>query len=608
MENGEDIIGELKSGGRTEKELKYGGYLSLDHDIPFLIIYRSVPNDSHTARLARAGASYLILSEDHFEYFQDLITRLIEKMDKRFRAFIFIEIYTGPRDNSEFVIRGPSHKLSVSLKVLREELENIKSYKQDETFLGVRVEHTKDRLNSERKVFFSIEEFKNYGCTFIGLEVPPVYRNEQGEVYPVYFKQFRNQFIEAVHKSVLEFIRVQTSSELASYEALGKRNIHDKLFEIDKGLTEIENAYPFLLLIAPVNMQTIRKRFFESNFEKVEPYNYRLLPIDPDLQKRKLYNLRIDEIDDPALAFLFEEKREQIDQELTMLKERGTNNFFYGSLRLYKGIRKKLLHEAQLILENIPENTDQQKGKERDAGDFSELAKNEFDYFREQVSDFSSNVHIRDDVNIIMVSGGELYLPSDYTMTQEEAAGIVQHEIGTHALTYYNGSQQPLTQLSQGLANYESLQEGMAVLSEYLVGSLTGNRLRHMAGRVIGGQALLDNADFKEVFNLLHSTYGFSKAPAFNITSRVFQGGGFLKDIVYLRGMADLRDYFHHKGGLEILWSGKFALEHVPLIKSLTEREVLKPARLKPRYLETKGFEKRMNKLREGIALSKLVS
>src|SRR5690606_14412968 len=100
-------------------------------------------------------------------------------------------------------------------------------------------------------------------------------------------------------------------------------------------------------------IQAVRECFFKTNFEELIAYHYRLLPIDPDILKRKLYNLRIDEIDDPAISFLFDEKREEIDQQLTMLKERGSKNFFFRSVRLYQGLDKKIVAEAELILNTI---------------------------------------------------------------------------------------------------------------------------------------------------------------------------------------------------------------------------------------------------------------
>ncbi len=602
----EQLVPTLKDGGTTIKDLPHNGYLFLEHDVPFLMIYRQVSNDTVTQRLARTGASYLIIGDGDFHYFKNYVNELTEKMSARFGTFIIIEVYTGHAESTEFVIKGPSHKLPVSLDVLKAELEKIKS-KKYKIKLSARVEQTKDRRPESDEKFFSIEDIKNRGGTFIGLEVPPVYFNEAEKLYPLYFKKFRNHFAKAIQKSVYEFIRIQTSSKLASYSALGKRKIHKEVFKIDKKLTEIENSYQFLLLVAPVNIQSLRDGFFKSHFKDIESYHYRLLPIDPDILKRKLYNLRIEEIDDPALSYLFDEKREEIDQQLTMLKERGSKNFFYSSVRLYKGLEKNIVTEAEMILQNIPENTDDVTEKMLNAEEFAKLAEEEFDFFREQAPDFTCKVHIRKDVNIIMVSKGELYLPADYTLTERDARALIQHEIGTHALTYYNGSQQPLSQLAVGLADYDALQEGMAVLSEYLIGGLSGNRLRILAGRVIAGQALLDGADFATMFNLLHTTYGFSKEPAFNITSRMFQGGGFLKDVIYLKGLVHLKEYIMNGGDLEFLLSGKFALKHLPTIKDLTDRGLLQPLKIKPRYLNNSDYKEKINNIKKGISLSKLI-
>lgn len=606
MQHTENILDDLKPGERTVSELPYGGYIFLEHDIPSLLIYRKIPNDKATRRLARSGASYLIIGEENPDFFKSFLLELTKKMAARFGSFLLLEIYSGKAESTEFVIRGPSHKLPVSLNVLKEKLEAIKSRKFG-VELSARIEQTKQRQLVGVEALLAIEDMKTIGGTLIGLEVPPVYRDEEGKVYPVYFRQFRNQFASAIQKSVFEFIRVQTSSKLRSYNALGKRNIHKEVFKIDRQLTEIESGYQFLLLLAPVNIQQIRQRFFETNFKEVNEYHYRLLPIDPDLLKRKLYNLRIDEIDDPALAYLFDEKREEIDHQLTMLKERGSKRFLYSSMNLYKGVEKKILSEAKLILENIPEDHEEEKNELLDVEDFKKLAEEEFAFFKEQIPAYEGKVHIRKDVNIMMVSQGELYLPSDYKLTHSGAKALIQHEVGTHALTYFNGQQQPLSQLAIGLADYEALQEGIAVLSEYLIGGLSGNRLRILAGRVVAGDALLDDCNFKSVFNLLYSQYDFTKERAFNITSRMFQGGGFLKDIIYLKGLVQLQKFVMKGGNLEDLLAGKFALKHVPVIKDLTERGLLIPPKLKPRYLSHPDFEEKINKFKQGISLSKMI-
>ncbi|MGB3774925.1 MAG: tyrosine/phenylalanine carboxypeptidase domain-containing protein, partial [Leeuwenhoekiella sp.] len=555
---------------------------------------------------ARSCASHLIIGDTNFSYFKTLLNDITQKMAKKFGSFLLLEIYSGSLGSTEFVVRGPAHKLPASVEELKCALSKIESRKYKEQ-LTARIEQTRQRHESSMSELYSVDELKKFGATLLGLEIPPVYRSDIGKVYPIYFRKFRNNFTKALQKAMFEFVRVQTTAQLPSYNALGRRNIHEQVFKIDQELAEIQSSYQFLLLVAPVNIQALRQRFFDTNFNEINDYHYRLLPVDPDLLKRKLYNLRIDEIDDPALSFLYDEKREEIDQELTMLKERGSKNFFYSSIRLYKGLAKNILAEAELLLRNNPETPPEPQDQMMDVQAFRKLAQDEFKYFREQSVGFNSKVHIRDDVNVMMVSEGELYLPSDYKMTHNEAQALIQHELGTHALTYYNGSQQPLKLMAQGMADYDPLQEGIAVLAEYLVGALNCNRLRILAGRVIAGAALLDGADFKNMFSLLHVEYGFSKEYAFNITSRMFQGGGFLKDIIYLKGLVELRDYMGSGGELLPLLAGKFALKHVNIVKDLTERGLMLPPKIKPRYFNASCFEDRMTAFKNNIALSKMI-
>ena len=602
----EELLENLTPGKRTMSELPHGGFLVLEHDVPALLIYRKKPNDKATLRLARTAASYLIIGDSHFEYFRAFIKELTSKMADRFGSFILLELYKGEPGALDFIIKGPSHKMPASLETLSEELSAIDSRRYN-VKLGASITNTKARQKPGDEPLFDIDELKAAGGTLLGLELPPVYCTKKGKIYPLYFKMFRDKLAKAIQKTIFEFIRVQTTSDIHSYHTLGRRRIHEEVLKIDRQITEIQSRYDFLWLVAPVNIQALRQGFFDSNFEKIDAYHYRLLPVDPDLLKRELYNLRIDEIDDPSLSYLYSEKREELDKELTMLKERGSRNFFYSSVRLYRGVPRNVLAEAKLILETIPEDHGEKDEKTINAHAFRELAEAEFDFFREQAPHFEAKIHIRDDVNIIMVSSGELYLPEDYTMTQLEAQALIQHEIGTHALTYFNGRQQPLSQLSAGFADYDATQEGIAVLSEYLGGGLTGNRLRILAGRVVAGEDLMNGADFKSVFHHLYTDYGFGKERAFNITSRMFQGGGFLKDIIYLKGLVELRDYLGKDGDLKPLLAGKFALKHTDIINDLTQRELLNPPKIVPRYFDQPDFTTKIEAFKKGITLSKMI-
>ena len=610
----EKIVEELQEKCEIEKHLPGGGFLHMSDELPYLVIYRNEDEDIEkgkdraTVRLILSEASFLIIGNKDFEGYQRLMFCLSEAMSSKFKSFLIIEVFAGAPESRKFKIKGPAEKLSTTIKVLQEELDDVDSGYRALQLGSTEVQDTLERQPEGKKPLLNLEQLKASGCLLLGIEVPPVYRSKEGEDYPVFFRSFKDDFVVALHKTIFQFIRIQTSSGVKSYRALGQKTLQNKVKEIDRQLAEIETSYQFLWLVSPANIRQIKDTFFESNYEKVLNYHYRLIPFDPDVLKRRLYNLKLEEIDDPALSYIFREKREELDLQISMLSDRGSDNFFYNSMMLFGKISNDLQHEAETILKEVPEKEDHAFESIMKAEDFKVLANREFDYFREQDENFSSKVHIRDDVNILMVSRGELYLPSDYKLNANETKALIQHEIGTHVLTYYNGNQQPLKLLSIGLTDYDTLQEGLAVLSEYLVGGLTGNRMRTLAGRVVAASARMHGADFKEIFRLLNKDYNFKPQRAFNITSRIMQGGGFTKDISYLKGLVQLKKHLEEGGELAPLLTGKFALEHMPIISELNERRVLSPVKLTPRYLHTEETRKKLSQIREGIPLSKLIN
>ena len=204
---------------------------------------------------------------------------------------------------------------------------------------------------------------------------------------------------------------------------------------------------------------------------------------------------------------------------------------------------------------------------------------------------------------------GKLMVNSDMTVPQSRVDALLAHEIGTHLLTYYNGRLQPFQQLYSGLAGYEELQEGLAVLSEYLVGGLSRSRLKQLAGRVVAVRHLADGASFVETYRELTRDFGFAKRPAYNITMRVFRGGGLTKDAVYLRGLVAILQYVKQGGDLNPLLVGKMAVEHIPIIKELQYRKVQKEAPITPRYMQNPEAMARLDDIRRrNLSVLDLVS
>ncbi|TQD40647.1 flavohemoglobin expression-modulating QEGLA motif protein [Haloflavibacter putidus] len=601
------ILTTLREENAVNCELPGDGWMHVENNLPYLIIYRQIDEETGIKKMINSGGSYLIIGKDKFEGYQEFLKQLSHQRATRFGSYMLFEMYLGKKDSRKFVIKGPADRITSTLQLLDEELKKSTNLSED-LKLTADIQDTKHRQAPNTKALMSIDEAKKTGALLVGLEIPPVFKDEEYGIFPLFFRKFRDFLIPAVQRAVYDFIRVQTKDPVKSYYALGRQSLKQLVFDIDKELSAIGQSFQFLWLVAPVNIQNIKKTFFDSNYQKVVDYHYRLLPIDPSLLKRRLYNLRIDEINDPAMNYIFNEKREELDKQITMLNERGSKNFFYNSIRLFKGVDNELCVQAQDILDKVPPEEVTNKEDMCDAHYFHDLAHKEFNYFKEQDSNFDCKVHLRDDVNIMMVSNGELYIPNNYTMSAKEAKALVQHEVGTHVLTYYNGRSQPLQQLSVGLADYEFLQEGMAVMAEYLIGGLTANRLRTLAGRVIAGQALIDGGGFQEIFRLLHQEKDFSADMAFNITSRIMQGGGFIKDIIYLKGLIELRHYLEDDGEYEPLVTGKFALKHLNVIQELTQRNVLKTPRLKPSYLTNPDAKKRLQLIRDGLPISQMIT
>ena len=602
------ILQNLEDNQQVECHLPGGGYLQINEKLPYLFVYRIAnPVDPATVRLILSESSYLIIGTKDFDGYSNLIWALADKMSSIFKSYLLFEFYTSNKGNNTFKIKGPAERLPSTMKVLKEEILSINK-KFDFLNLEVEVENTAERHKEGTPPLLSISEAKESGSLVLGLEIPPIYKNEEGLEYPVFFRSFRKELLRAFHTAIYDYIRVQTTSGVKSYISLGRKKLQKTVFEIDKELTKIERSFKFLWLVSPANIRQIKNTFFESNYQKIINYHYRLLPIDPDILKRRLYNLKIEEIDDPAISHIFNEKRDELDQQISMLNERGSKNFFYNSIRLYKGVEPELLKEALNIVNTLSEETEEENASTYlDAKDLKKLVVQEFNFYKKQNPNFESQVHIREDVNILMVAFGELYIPSDAKFTSAEAKAMVQHEVGTHILTHFNGMQQPLEQLAIGLADYDTLQEGISVLSEYMVNGLTINRMRLLAGRVLACHALINGANFQEIFKDLHENFGFGPHAAFNITSRVMQGSGFIKDVIYLRGIVQLRDYLQKGGELEPLFIGKYALKHTRVIDELKNRKVLKEATILPSYFKSEESKKKLKKIQEGLPLTEMI-
>lgn len=597
---------------RVRRTLPSKGRLHIDRQLPFLCVYRQPPDhaDVGTEWLVKGEASYLVAPGEprHRRSVSELVEAVAKTLSAEFGAFLILEIWAAPEGGKAndpavptvlptFTIHAPAAAaMARPIEALEKRLRRVKVLKQ-----GVQVDVIRDGRGypPSLRPLLTNAEARALNCHFIGIAVPPVYRKANStDQFPILARSLRHGLSLALRQTWYEFSRRLTTHRPPHYHALGRRAVVKAVWDIDRQLADVSNQFDYLLQLTPVNANSAWKRFSRDRFEKVPEFHYRPLPVDPALLKRQLYKIPVERVEDPALQRLFREKQEELELKLTMLRDRDTRRFLNESLQLFGGVSDDLLQLATDLLNQLSGKGQRDKGQKLDAAAFARRVEDECAYYRQLCPEFKARSQVSDDVSGLIVTRGKLLINSDLNLPPSRVEALLAHEVGTHLVTYYNGRQQPFQQLYSGLAGYEELQEGLAVLAEYLMGGLCRLRMRQLAARVVAVRQLTDGASFVETFRLLDREWAFTQRSAYNITMRVYRGGGLTKDAVYLRGLKAMLRYAQRGGDLNPLLVGKMALEHIPTIKELQYRKVLTPAPIVPRYMADPSAQQRLSRLR----------
>jgi uncharacterized protein (TIGR02421 family) len=608
----DEVCLRLAGNKQVRRPLPGKGRLHIDRQLPFLCVYRQPPNDEDagTERLVQGEASYLLApgASSYRESVSYLVEKVVETLSAEFGAFLIVELWAAPEGGKAndpavhtvlptFTIHAPeTAKLTRTVEALEKRLKRIKVLKQ-----GVHVDVLRDGECSPPAMppLLTKSKARELDCWFIGIAMPPVYREPNSTAeFPTLARSLRHGVSLALRQCYYEFARSRTTHRPPHYHSLGRKAVVKAVWDIDRQLAAVSSQFDYLLQLTPVNPRGAWKEFQREHFQSVPEFHYRPLPVDPAQLKRELYKIPIERVEDPGLQRVFQEKQEELELKITMLRDRDTPRFLYESLQLFGGVRDDLLELAKDLLKQLSGKGEKAKGQNLTADAFAKRAEAEFELYRNVCPEFKARAVVSDDVNGLIVSRGKLLINSDLSLSPARVQALLAHEVGTHLLTYYNGRMQPFQQLYSGLAGYEELQEGLAVLSEYLVDGLSRSRMRQLAARVVAVWHLVNGATFVDTFHTLVDDYGFTQRASYNITMRVFRGGGLTKDAVYLRGLKEILKYVQKGGDLRPLLVGKMAVKHIPIIKELQYRNVLNPAALVPRYMQDAGSIERLERLR----------
>ncbi|MBX3449228.1 MAG: DUF1704 domain-containing protein [Planctomycetaceae bacterium] len=621
----------LRQNKRVRRNLPGDGRLRFDRQLPFLCLYRapSDHSDAGTSELVTTEAAYVFTSGErkHTAGLRRLCQSLDDTMREHFGTFLFVEIWSlsSDPDSDETIdtsTRPEFEIVATEPEVMPSTIEAFKSALEDISIHGqsaqVRVRSVETIVPPGLPPLELITPERNAaGCCELGLAVKPIYRDPRhGTLYPMLLQTLRAELSSALRKTIVSFTGGDGNSKPTHFESLGPSSMVKAARLVDQQLSEVAEAFDFVLQATPINAEVAWRDFHEDSFRHPPTFLYRPLPYHPRLLKRRLFGIEIERIEDPTLGHLFWEKQAEIDRQLTALNDLNTPNFLFSSHQLYGAPDEELIALARAVLATVPRKltrldslSDDDCPLEEclDPPEIIDLARDEIDFYHQQMPEFNATVELSDTIAAgIMVSRGKLLISSTLRLRPDRVEPLLHHEIGTHLVTYFNGRCQPFRQLYAGLAGYEELQEGLAVLAEYLCGGLSASRSRTLAGRVMAVASVAAGTSFLDTFQQLRDDFGFRARQSFIMSMRAHRGGGLTKDIIYLRGLRDLLKYLAGGHDLEPLYVGKFGLPHLPYIQELRRRGIIRPPKLLPRFWNNGKLRERLEACRGRTVLELL--
>ncbi len=582
--------------------------LHLDRPVPFLCVYRA-RDGAATGALVEGEAAFLTCTDEGIVHgeLESFVRDTVSAFSPRFGGYLVLEVWSGPRTADD---RPVARIVKQPERAPRSTIEHLADALRAVTLRGdpIAVEQWVSATPAPPGLPPILDEgtLRRQGCALVGLELCSIVPEEAlREGFPrLEGEPIRN----AIRRGLAEFLRAHTSGPIARFVSLGPRALDPQVLAIDHALADIDRSFDFVFQVTPVNARAAREEFFAARRERAPSFVYRPCPIEPDVVKRQLYSLPIENVHDPIVEQVFLEKRDEIAAKLSALRAVGSSRFLHHSILVYGAVEPELLAAAESVLDEIrPHDRPARPGPTVPAEEVARRARAQLAAYEAEAGEIPSRVEVRDDVLGLSVSNGIVRIAEEAALPEHRVEGLLAHEVGTHVVTFVNGSASRLKLLASGLVGYDELQEGLAVLAEHIVGGLGATRLRLLAGRVIGANAMIGGATFVDTYRLLVGR-GFERGEAFGVTLRLFRGGGLTKDAIYLRGLLFVLDYLRRGGDLEVLFLGKVGEQHLPILEALRCHGLDLAPRIMPLHMRGDAARDAIARLRRGLRPEELVA
>jgi uncharacterized protein (TIGR02421 family) len=343
-------------------------------------------------------------------------------------------------------------------------------------------------------------------------------------------------------------------------------------------------AAPLRVLSHLAWSSTTRAEFLESGAGRMPEVAYR--PFNVESTVALLADARRELHDDGPVDAWLARTADEIETTARMLGTAGTAAFHEHSMALY-GAPSSPLPRTEVTSLQLAHTIHDVLGRlvELEMGltpppthTADEVARVLTTGLAEVFGDAAPPVTIVDELSAnAAASASGIRVRRDARFTDRDAQQLLQHEAFVHVATALNGRRQPLRILGVGHPGTTRAQEGLAVFAELASGTAELDRMRRLADRVVGIQAVVDGADFIDLYRWFQERTP-SDEQAYESARRIFRGapltGGapFTKDVVYLYGLLEIASTFRvaFAAGrvdlLRLLFVGKVAVASLPAL------------------------------------------
>ncbi|MGA0154504.1 MAG: tyrosine/phenylalanine carboxypeptidase domain-containing protein [Flavobacteriaceae bacterium] len=350
-----------------------------------------------------------------------------------------------------------------------------------------------------------------------------------------------------------------------------------KLQQIDLRFYQLLNKVELLLYINPINAEKERQKFYKSGYSIDPVFRYPKCTLNLRAIRKELFKLKMQKIENEAIAELYEQLRWYFSGILDCVEHvRKKELFLRSSLKTFGAPSALDLQHAHALIKasksKINLTSDQRLHTTEEALEYMNSFVNQygFNVTVKSATHMSSKAMVSNSKKSVILKRGERF-------SALELEALANHEIGVHLVTTFNAENQRLKIFSLGFPFNVQTQEGLAVLAEYYSGALNFDRIFELAVRVVLADNVIKGQSFAASFDQLVGEYKLSRDHAFKLVTRLYRGGGFTKDRLYLPGFIELIKQHPNEETMNWLLAGKTASDYQHMMPILEQQGLINP-------------------------------